>query len=116
MDWAIYYRQRKRENPLLHNFIQLIEALKGNPLSLPVFVVLYAAACFVIPVSLFPVAGGVLFGFRAGIVINLATVLLGPRVLFSSHGGWANTRSRVFLAAGTTATRRRAYAIRARGV
>ncbi len=62
---------------MLHNFIHLIEALKGNPLSLPVFVVLYAAACFVIPVSLFPVAGGVLFGFRAGMVINLATVLLG---------------------------------------
>lgn len=62
---------------MLHNFIHLIEALKGNPLSLPVFVVLYALACYVVPVSLFPVAGGVLFGFRAGIVINLATVLLG---------------------------------------
>lgn len=51
--------------------------MKGNPLSLPVFVVLYVLACYVVPVSLFPVAGGVLFGFRAGIVINLATVLLG---------------------------------------
>lgn len=66
-----------RGNPLLQNFIHLIEVLKGNPLSLPVFVVLYALACFLVPVSLFPVAGGVLFGFRAGMVINLGAVLLG---------------------------------------
>lgn len=62
---------------MLQDFVHIIEALKGNPLSLPVFVVMYAAACFVVPVSLFPVAGGVLFGFRAGMLINLATVLLG---------------------------------------
>jgi phospholipase D1/2 len=61
----------------LHNFIHLIEVLKGNPFSLPIFVGLYAMACFLVPVSLFPVAGGVLFGFRDGLVINLVSVLLG---------------------------------------
>jgi uncharacterized membrane protein YdjX (TVP38/TMEM64 family) len=62
---------------MLSSFIHLIEALKGNPLSLPVFVFLYAAACLIVPVSLFPVAGGVLFGFRGGMAVNLAAVLLG---------------------------------------
>jgi phospholipase D1/2 len=62
---------------VLHNFIHLIEVLKGNPFSLPIFVGLYAMACFLVPVSLFPVAGGVLFGFRDGLVINLVSVLLG---------------------------------------
>lgn len=62
---------------MLHNFIHLIEVLKVNPFSLPIFVGLYAMACFLVPVSLFPVAGGVLFGFRDGMVINLFSVLLG---------------------------------------
>ncbi len=42
---------------MLQNFIHVVELLRGNPLSLPVFLGLYAAACFVAPVSVFPVAG-----------------------------------------------------------
>ena len=62
---------------MLSHFIQGVEVLRGNPLSLPVFVGIYAAACFVAPVSVFPVAGGVLFGFGWGFFINLVAVLLG---------------------------------------
>lgn len=62
---------------MLQNFIHVVELLRGNPLSLPVFLGLYAAACFVAPVSVFPVAGGVLFGFGWGFCINLVAVLLG---------------------------------------
>ena len=62
---------------VIAHFVQLVDALRGNPLALPVFVGLYAAACFVAPISPFPVAGGVLFGFVGGFFINLGAVLIG---------------------------------------
>lgn len=62
---------------MLNDFIHLIEFIKGTPLALPVFFVMFVAACHVAPVSLFPVAGGVLFGFKAGLVINLVAILVG---------------------------------------
>jgi uncharacterized membrane protein YdjX (TVP38/TMEM64 family) len=62
---------------VLENFVHLIEGLKGNPWSLPVFIFMYVVACWFSPVSLFPVAGGVLFGFRGAIVVNMVALLLG---------------------------------------
>ncbi len=62
---------------MLNDFIHLIEFIKGTPLALPVFFVMFVAACHVAPVSLFPVAGGVLFGFKAGLLINMAAILVG---------------------------------------
>jgi uncharacterized membrane protein YdjX (TVP38/TMEM64 family) len=38
---------------------------------------MFVAACHVAPVSLFPVAGGVLFGFKGGLLINMAAILVG---------------------------------------
>ena len=67
---------------MIHSFVRLIEALQGNPLSVPVFILLYAGGCFIAPVSLFPVAGGVLFGFGPGLAINLAAALLGASGAF----------------------------------
>lgn len=63
--------------PVITHFVALIDGLSGNPWALPVFFALYAGACFVAPVSPFPVAGGVLFGFGWGLVINMAAVLAG---------------------------------------
>jgi uncharacterized membrane protein YdjX (TVP38/TMEM64 family) len=62
---------------MLNDFIHLIEFIKGTPLALPVFFVMFVAACHVAPVSLFPVAGGVLFGFKGGLLINMAAILVG---------------------------------------
>ncbi len=62
---------------VITHFVQLVDALRGNPLALPVFVALYAGACFIAPISPFPVAGGVLFGFWGGLAVNLGAVLLG---------------------------------------
>ncbi|MBL8023069.1 MAG: VTT domain-containing protein [Elusimicrobia bacterium] len=62
---------------MLENFIHLIEGLKGNPLSFPVFIGMYVVGCWISPVSLFPVAGGVLFGFRLALVVNMVSLLLG---------------------------------------
>lgn len=62
---------------MLSNFVHWVEVLKGDPWSLPWFMGLYVGACFVMPVSLFPVAGGVLYGFWAGMAINLVSVLMG---------------------------------------
>jgi len=62
---------------VLNGLIRLVETLQGNPLSLPVFVATFLLFCAMGPISLFAVAGGVLFGFRWGLVINLATECLG---------------------------------------
>lgn len=67
---------------MIHHFIRLIEALQGNPLSAPIFVLLYAGGCFIAPISLFPVAGGVLFGFGKGLIINLLAALMGASGAF----------------------------------
>ncbi len=67
---------------MLDGLIQLVQSLQGNPLSLPVFFLLYAAACFVAPIGVFPVIGGVLFGFGWGMVVNLAAVLTGASGAF----------------------------------
>lgn len=67
---------------MLHDFIRTIEALQGNALSAPVFLFLYGGACFIAPVSIFPVAGGVLFGFGGGLVINLCSALMGASGAF----------------------------------
>lgn len=62
---------------MIQQFVQLVDGLHGHPLAMPVFVALYAGACFIAPISPFPVAGGVLFGFRGGLLINMAAMLIG---------------------------------------
>jgi len=78
---------------VLNDFIHLMEALQGSLFSAPIFILLYAVACFVAPISLFPVAGGVLFGLGWGLAINLFAVLLGASGAFAisqrlARGWW----------------------------
>jgi uncharacterized membrane protein YdjX (TVP38/TMEM64 family) len=65
------------EERLVQFFIQTVNSLQGNSLSPLIFVFFYAMACFIFPVSLFPVAGGILFGFWGGLVLNVTSVLIG---------------------------------------
>jgi uncharacterized membrane protein YdjX (TVP38/TMEM64 family) len=51
--------------------------LKSQPAAPAVFTAAYAGACFFAPITLFPVAGGVLFGFWGGLLCNLAGAWLG---------------------------------------
>lgn len=62
--------------------LHIVEALRGHWWAPPAFCVAYALACLVMPVSVFPVAGGVLFGFWGGLVLNLMSSFGGATMAF----------------------------------
>jgi uncharacterized membrane protein YdjX (TVP38/TMEM64 family) len=54
----------------LQHFIEAVNSVRGNPWAGLIFVTTYLAFCLFAPISLFPVAGGVLFGFWKGLLYN----------------------------------------------
>ncbi len=73
---------------MLDSLIQFVVSLQGNIWAPVVFVVSYVLACFFLPLSLFPVAGGVLFGFWGGLALNVAAPLIGAFASFCLSRYW----------------------------
>jgi uncharacterized membrane protein YdjX (TVP38/TMEM64 family) len=54
----------------LDHFIYGVNKIRSNPWAPLIFVLTYAVCCLFAPISPFPVAGGVLFGFWHGLILN----------------------------------------------
>jgi uncharacterized membrane protein YdjX (TVP38/TMEM64 family) len=68
--------------------VQTVEALRGKPWAPFAFVGIYGTACLFAPISIFPVAGGVLFGFWVGFLCNLAGAVSGAFGAFLLARRW----------------------------
>ncbi len=66
----------------MDTFINFVESLQGQPWAPVVFILAYALACLALPISLFPVAGGVLFGIRGGLLCNMTAAMMGAAAAF----------------------------------
>lgn len=73
---------------ILNAFIGAVEHLRGQPWAFLVFIGAFAVACQGLPTTLFPVAGGILFGFRGGILCNVLGFLAGSLLTFAASRRW----------------------------
>ncbi|MBI4397167.1 MAG: VTT domain-containing protein, partial [Elusimicrobia bacterium] len=69
-------------NPVLDWFVHFVSAMQGNPWSPVAFISVYTSACFAFPISLFPITGGILFGFWGGLACNYTAEMLGASGAF----------------------------------
>lgn len=61
---------------------RLVGQIKANPWAMVIFVAMYTASCVLWPLTAFPVAGGVLFGFWKGFLLNTIAANLGAWITF----------------------------------
>lgn len=64
------------------NFVDWVSGLKDNPWAWLIFLGVYAAGALVWPSVVFPIAGGMLFGFWRGLLLNLVAANLGAWIAF----------------------------------
>ncbi len=62
--------------------IRTVEGARHSPWSLPVFYGLFILAVLGLPITVFPIAGGVLFGFWVALPLNIAACTIGATVAF----------------------------------
>lgn len=74
----------------LNAFIAGVELLRGQPWALPVFLVGAALSCQGLPTTIFPVVGGILFGFWGGLFANAAGFVLGSLLTFLVSRRWGS--------------------------
>lgn len=67
---------------MLEAFVRLVHALQGHHEAILVFLAVFTVSCLFLPVTIFEVVGGVLFGFRLGLVLNMAGIMLGTSLAF----------------------------------
>jgi uncharacterized membrane protein YdjX (TVP38/TMEM64 family) len=73
----------------LNSFIHAVQFLQGRPWAIPVFILAYALGCLGLPITPFPVAGGILFGFWQGMLYTWAGEILGASTAFWMARKWA---------------------------
>jgi uncharacterized membrane protein YdjX (TVP38/TMEM64 family) len=79
---GVYFLTPVRQYFTLENVIRLVERIKDNPWAPLIFVGAYTASCVLWPLTIFPVAGGVLFGFWKGFFLNTIAANLGAWTTF----------------------------------
>lgn len=62
--------------------IEWVERMHDHPAASLIFVGVYFMACFFAPLAIFPIAGGVLFGFWKGLILNSVAANAGAWVMF----------------------------------
>jgi uncharacterized membrane protein YdjX (TVP38/TMEM64 family) len=65
------------------NIVISVERARSNPWSASVFYVFFILAVLGLPITLFPIIGGVLFGFRIAFPMNLLACTIGAWMAFS---------------------------------
>lgn len=73
---------------ILNVVISLVERLQGQPWAFPVFVGAFAVSCQGLPTMIFPVIGGILFGFYGGMLANVTGFVLGSLLTFMLSRRW----------------------------
>lgn len=66
----------------LDSVVRLVERIKNNPWAPVLFTTAYIASCVLWPLTIFPVAGGVLFGFWNGFLLNTLAANVGAWITF----------------------------------
>ncbi len=74
---------------MLSSFIYLVRELQGKMWAPPIFIIAYALGCLGFPISPFPVAGGILFGFWRGVLFTWMGECLGSSIAFWLARRWA---------------------------
>jgi uncharacterized membrane protein YdjX (TVP38/TMEM64 family) len=65
-----------------------VDSLRGQPWAWPVFVAAFAVSCQGLPTMIFPVIGGILFGFYGGVLANVAGFVAGSTLTFLISRRW----------------------------
>jgi uncharacterized membrane protein YdjX (TVP38/TMEM64 family) len=73
---------------LLAAFITVVEQVRGEPWAFPAFLAAFALSCQGLPTMIFPVAGGILFGFTGGVAANVLGFTLGSTLTFFAARRW----------------------------
>lgn len=68
--------------------VGMVEALRTNPWAWLEFLIAYTLSSVIWPVVLFPIAGGVVFGFWKGLLLNTLAANLGAWVTFGIARGF----------------------------
>ncbi|MBI3292127.1 MAG: TVP38/TMEM64 family protein [Elusimicrobia bacterium] len=79
---GVYFFTPIRSYFTLEAVVRLVTSIKANPWAPIIFVVAYTASCVLAPISAFPVAGGVLFGFWKGFLLNTLAANVGAWITF----------------------------------
>jgi uncharacterized membrane protein YdjX (TVP38/TMEM64 family) len=79
---VIYLFTPVRQYFTLENVIRLVEQIKLNRWAPLIFIGVYTASCVLWPLTIFPVAGGVLFGFWKGFLLNTLAANVGAWITF----------------------------------
>jgi uncharacterized membrane protein YdjX (TVP38/TMEM64 family) len=74
---------------VLKSFVLVIQQLQGKAWAAPVFVFTYALGCLGFPITIFPVAGSILFGFWKGVFFTWMGESLGSSMAFWMARKWA---------------------------
>jgi uncharacterized membrane protein YdjX (TVP38/TMEM64 family) len=67
---------------VVDQFIAAVQGLQHNAFAPVLFIGVYALACLFMPISVFPVAGSVMFGFWGGLVCNITGITSGAYIAY----------------------------------
>jgi uncharacterized membrane protein YdjX (TVP38/TMEM64 family) len=67
---------------VIEALIRIVGTLQGRVWAAPAFMAVYVLGCLLFPITPFPVAGGILFGFWPGVLYNWAGSTLGSSLAF----------------------------------
>lgn len=79
---GLYFFTPIRDAFTLESVVRLVERIKNNPWVPVLFTATYIASCVLWPLTIFPVAGGVLFGFWKGFLLNTLAANVGAWITF----------------------------------
>jgi len=79
---GVYILTPVREYFTLNHIVHWVERIKNNPWAPLLFVGTYTLSCILWPLTIFPVVGGVLFGFWKGFLFNTVAANLGAWTTF----------------------------------
>lgn len=79
---AVYWLTPLRSTLSIENIVRLVERIRENPWAPLIFVGTYVLSCVLAPLTIFPVVGGVLFGFWKGFLFNTIAANVGSWITF----------------------------------
>jgi uncharacterized membrane protein YdjX (TVP38/TMEM64 family) len=79
---AVFYFSPLRHYLTFDNIVWSVQTARVNGWSLPVFYCIFILAVLALPLTLFPVIGGVLFGFWLALPLNILACTIGALIAF----------------------------------